>query len=128
MHLKLAGRLPFLDGIVVHHAGQNIRIPDVLVDTGSAGTILDADLLADIGIIPTGTDRVYTVYGIGGGEETVFEREVTLQINNHLIENFAVEIGTSEGRYGILGIIGLDLLMHLRAVLDLGTLTLTIPE
>jgi hypothetical protein len=39
-----------------------------LLDTGSAGTILDADKVAEIGVRPEGTDRTAIIHGVGGAE------------------------------------------------------------
>jgi hypothetical protein len=55
MQLTLRGRLPFVSLRVVH-AGSSIDIDNVLVDTGSATTVLSADRLAAIGITPGPSD------------------------------------------------------------------------
>ena len=48
MRLQLRDNLPFVS-ITLHHHGKKINIKNVLVDTGSGGTILAADVLSKTG-------------------------------------------------------------------------------
>ena len=52
MRFTLKHNLPFIT-IKAAHLGASINIPNVLVDTGSATTILSADYLAKIKIHPS---------------------------------------------------------------------------
>ena len=61
--------------IQVAYRGLEMEITDVLVDTGSATTILVARLVAQIGIVPELSDTLYVIRGVGG-VETVFTRQV----------------------------------------------------
>ncbi len=49
--LTLQGGLPFVSATIVHR-GQQIHVKNVLVDTGSGGTVFAADDLVEIGILP----------------------------------------------------------------------------
>jgi hypothetical protein len=49
MRLSLRDSLPFVT-VILSQAGKQIQIPDVLVDTGSGGTIFAADKMEQIGI------------------------------------------------------------------------------
>jgi len=51
MQLTLKDDLPFLT-VKVAYCGVEIEVPHVLVDTGSASTILAADVVAQTGIVP----------------------------------------------------------------------------
>jgi len=51
MQLTLKDDLPFAT-ITIVHRGKRTDIADALVDTGSASTILAADVVAPIGIVP----------------------------------------------------------------------------
>ena len=62
MQLTLKDDLPFTRLKVVYR-GDVIEITDVLVDTGSATTILAADQVAQIGILPEPSDTLYTIRG-----------------------------------------------------------------
>ena len=72
MRLTLQDDLPFVQ-ITIVHQGKELTISDVLVDTGSATTILAADQVSQIGIVPEPCDTLYTIRGVGG-IETVFTR------------------------------------------------------
>jgi hypothetical protein len=51
MHLSLQDNLPFVT-VYLTHNDRELEIPNVLIDTGSGGTMFAADIVAEIGIIP----------------------------------------------------------------------------
>jgi hypothetical protein len=54
-----------------------------LLDTGSATTILNADILSSIGIKPEASDTTAQIVGIGG-EESVYNKNVDyIKIENN---------------------------------------------
>ena len=55
MQLTLRDDLPFTS-VKVAYQGLEIEVPDVLVDTGSATTVLAAGIVAMIGIVPEPAD------------------------------------------------------------------------
>src|SRR5512147_3058237 len=63
VRLQLKDNLPFV-AITVTHQGKTTKIKNVLVDTGSGGTILSADTLAHIGIVPQPDDALHTIFGV----------------------------------------------------------------
>lgn len=74
MQLTLRYNLPFTV-VKVSYQGTSIDVSDVLIDTGSASTILAADIVAAINILPLPQDTLRTIRGIGG-RELVFSRRV----------------------------------------------------
>ena len=123
MQLTLRDDLPFLS-VTVAYQGAEIEIPDVLVDTGSATTILAADQVARIGIVPEPSDILYTIRGVGG-IETVFTRWVErLRISQRDITDFEIEVGGMDYGFEIQGILGMDYLLQAGAIIDLGNLSL----
>ena len=48
--------------------GKTVDLPIALIDTGSAGTLVNADRLLDEGVTAEPTDRIGSVRGIGGVE------------------------------------------------------------
>jgi hypothetical protein len=54
--IRLLNDLPIIEINVVFE-GRKLHLDRVLLDTGSAGTILDADVVAEIGVRPEGTDK-----------------------------------------------------------------------
>lgn len=118
MQLRLKDSLPFVTLTVGHHGGA-VNIPDVLVDTGSAGTILAADNLAEIGIEPAPGDILHTIRGVGG-IEVVYLREVDyLEIGGFKVPDFEIEVGGMDYGFEIKGILGMDFLKASGAIIDL---------
>jgi len=98
---------------------KEIEIDNILIDTGSATTILSADELNKIGISPLPEDIIYTIRGVGG-IETVFTRMldyIELDGKRHLKPD--VEIGGMDYGFEINGILGMDLLLKLGVVINL---------
>ncbi len=125
--IKLRAELPFVT-VRVSHGGRSIDIPDVLVDTGSASTVLSADVVAGIGIVPEPTDRLRTLRGVGGREQ-VFVRSVDrFEIDGRGLDHFEVEVGGMDYGFSIQGILGMDFLKAMNAVVDLRVLTLDCGE
>jgi len=118
MQLRLKDSLPFVT-LTVGYNGEAINIPDVLVDTGSAGTILAADNLAEIGIEPAPSDILHTIRGVGG-IEVVYLREVDyLEIGGFKVADFEIEVGGMDYGFEIKGILGMDFLKASGAIIDL---------
>lgn len=127
MQLTLKDDLPFTRLKVVYR-GDVIEITDVLVDTGSATTILAADQVAQIGIFPEPSDTLYTIRGVGG-IETVFTRRVErLQISGRSVVDFEVEVGGMDYGFEINGILSMDFLMTTEAIINLRDLSLEFPR
>ncbi len=123
MRLTLKDDLPFIT-IKVIYRGAEIEVPHVLVDTGSASTMLAADVVAQIGIIPEPLDILQVVRGVGG-TEVVFTRRVDrLQVGKRSVAQFEVEVGGMDYGFEINGILGMNFLVRTGAIIDLGALRL----
>lgn len=123
MRLLLRGELPFVTARLTYR-GVCVEIPDVLVDTGAASTVINADLASDAGVFLQATDRLRTLRGVGG-REFVFVRQVDrLEIGDHGLDGFEIEIGEMDYGFAIGGILGMDYLRAAGARIDLGKLTL----
>ncbi len=121
MQLRLIDDLPFTT-VNLTFNGIKIEIENVLIDTGSATTVLAADQVAKVGLVPAPDDILYTLRGIGG-TEVVFARQVEyLQLEEHGLADFEVEIGGMDYGFEINGILGMDFLTEAKAIIDLGKL------
>jgi len=123
MQLTLKDDLPFVTVRGMYRARQ-MEITDVLIDTGSASTILAADAVAQLGIVPELDDILHVVRGVGGSE-VVFSRKIDrLEVGGHGLEHFEVEVGGMDYGFEINGILGMDFLIRTRAIIDLNRLEL----
>ena len=123
MRLILKDDLPFVQ-VTVAYQGAELEISDVLLDTGSATTILAADQLSRIGIVPEPSDILYTIRGVGG-IETVFTRRIgQLRIGQRKVSDFEIEVGGMDYGFAIQGILGMDYLLEAGAIINLRDLSL----
>ena len=124
MQLIRRYNLPFTS-VSIAYRGSTIEIPQVLVDTGSASTVISADLVDSIGIFPLPADRIVTIRGVGGSE-VVFRRRVDcLQVGEKELTNFELEVGGMDYGFEINGILGMDFLTEAKTIINLHTMSLT---
>jgi predicted aspartyl protease len=118
MRLLLHDSLPFAS-IEISYRGKTLAVENILIDTGSATTILSADIVQGIDIIPEPNDTLYTIRGVGGSE-VVFSRKIdAIKIGDKQIKSFEVEIGAMDYGFEINGILGMDFLIKTKALLNL---------
>jgi hypothetical protein len=123
MQLHLRDELPFMT-VLVGYQGKALEIEHVLVDTGSASTLFAADFLARIGVVPEPGDKLYAVRGVGGSE-AVFSREIDfVEVGAKRLEQFEIEIGGMDYGFEINGILGMDFLLAVEAIINLKTIQL----
>lgn len=123
MRISLIDGLPFVDALVEYNDSARI-LTNVLIDTGSAGSILAADLVAEIGVTYSPEDEVHRIRGVGG-VEFVFAKAVDrLAVGELVVKDFVVEVGAMDYGFPINGILGMDFLIAVGAVVDLGAMEL----
>lgn len=128
MEIIVQENLPFLSEITIHYGGQSTTIHNVLVDCGSAGTAAETDFLIDIGILEDDPrDQWLSLRGIGGIER-VRQKVVDITIGGVTIYDFPLQVGALGYGYDINGIVGFDLLVATKAVMDYGNLEVTFAE
>ena len=116
--LSLKHELPFTT-ISMAYNGIPIEISDVLVDTGSASTILAADIVVNVKIIPRAEDILHAIHGVGGSE-VVFTRRIDyLKVGERSIADFEIEVGGMDYGFKISGILGMDFLTRAGAIINL---------
>ncbi len=121
MKIVVQDGLPFVT-VSLSYRGRQIAVENVLLDTGSMGTIFSADKMDAIDLFPEDDDVLRRVRGIGG-TEFVFTKQVELLTLGELqVKGFEIEVGAMEYGFNIDGIIGLDFLMKTKAIVDLSRL------
>jgi hypothetical protein len=123
MPLTLRDNLPFTT-ITVTYQGTTMDIPQVLVDTGSAATLLAADTVVAIGIVPLPQDVLHTLRGVGGTEVVFTRRLDALQLGERQLTNFDIEVGGMDYGFEMHGILGIDFLARAGAIINLREMTI----
>lgn len=96
-----------------------MKIDKVLIDTGSGGTILKSDLVFEVGIEMEPTDEIETIRGVGGSEFVFLKTIEGLDLGGLEVNDFKCEIGAMDYGFDINGIIGLNFLKEVGAIIDL---------
>ena len=121
--IHLQNGLPFVE-VDIFYRQQKLHLPNVLIDTGSASTILKLELVEEIGLTAETNDMIGTISGVGGSEFVFFKTLDALEINGFRVENIQVDIGVMDYGIELDGIIGMDILLKAKGVIDLNELIL----
>ncbi len=121
MRIQVWDGLPYI-AVTLLYRGQQLDLEKVLLDTGSAGTLFAADQVLGIGLQYEADDPVQRIHGVGGGEFVFVKRIDRLAVGELLVSDFAVEVGAMDYGFAIDGIVGMDFLMQVGAVIDLSHL------
>lgn len=99
-----------------------LRIDDVIIDTGSSHTIINPDILEEIGVTYEIGDSIYEAYGIGGSVPFYTKIMDRIEIGTRSIENIEIDVGILPKNHK--GLLGLDILKQQNFIIDLNTLEL----
>jgi hypothetical protein len=121
MKIWIEDGLPYTAAVLTHQ-GTEQRLQRVLIDTGSGGTVFSVDTLLSLGVRYEMDDVIHRIRGIGGAE-FVFSKTIDrIAIENLVLHNFDVEVGVMDYGVTLDGIIGMDFLLQVGAVIDLAQL------
>lgn len=109
--------LPFIN-LTIIYKGKQLELQKVLLDTGSASTLFNADLVRDIGVVPEENDVVDTIRGVGGVEYVYTKYLDAIKFDGISVERFQVEIGSMDYGIEIEGIIGFDFMRAAGLIID----------
>lgn len=116
--LKLNYGLPFCS-VKLYYKDKNIIIDNVLLDTGSGGTVFKMDIVEKIGVTIENDDTIETISGVGGSEFVYKKNIDSIILGDLRIDNFKVEIGVMDYGFDINGILGMNFLKKVGAVINL---------
>ncbi|WP_047151331.1 aspartyl protease family protein [Aneurinibacillus tyrosinisolvens] len=117
-------KMEYIDGLlhvsfIITYQEKTIALEHVIIDTGAARTIISADAVFDLGIFAAADDEINVMYGIGG-EDYSFRKVVDeIEFAPFKISDFPIDFGDLDEAFGINGIIGLDVLLAGKFVIDL---------
>lgn len=122
----------FRDGLLftsihITFRGCSKVIENVVIDTGAAETIISPDAVEEIGIIAELDDSVNSFYGVGGSLHNFFSKNVNeIAFGDSNLKDIKMDFGVIDPKGHINGLLGLDLLIMIGALIDLKSLTLTL--
>jgi len=101
--------------IELEYNGKKYHIENCIVDTGSASTAIDIDLIEfDYNRIT----QIKKLSGIGGIEEVMSQKVESLILGDIEIKNLQIEFGSLQNSYGINGFIGTNILSQFEVNID----------
>lgn len=121
MKIHIQRGLPYVTASLSYR-GQELTLNDVVLDTGSAGTIFSAERVSEIDLVPEPHDVIYQVRGVGGAEFVFTKQLSRLTVGELQVDDFNIEVGAMEYGIDVEGIVGLDFLIEAHAVIDLAEL------
>jgi hypothetical protein len=120
-NLRIERGLPFVS-LEIGWQQAALTLPSVLLDTGSAGTVLAVDSVEPLGIRLEQEDPINRIVGVGGGEFVFCKRIPWLALGPCRALDMPVELGALDYGFPIDGILGLDFMRQVGLVIDLGQL------
>jgi len=112
--LDLKYGLPFCT-VKLSYNGKCMSINNVLLDTGSGGSVFKMDIIEEIGITIEDDDVIESVSGVGGSE-FVYKKDVdSISLDDLKLNNFKIEVGVMDYGFEINGILGMDFMKKSRS-------------
>jgi hypothetical protein len=121
MKIRLRDGLPYVTASLTYR-GEQLLFRNVLLDTGSAGAIFSTDRVLAIGLTYEPDDSVHRIRGVGGAEFVFTKRVDSLAVGKLQVNDFQIEVGAMDYGFDIDGIIGMDFLLQVGAIIDLAKL------
>jgi hypothetical protein len=127
MKIRLEHGLAYVEGVLTFR-GRSLRLGDTILDTGSSSTIFSADRLLEIGVVPEPADALHRLRGVGGTEYAFTKRLDLLAVGEMKALDFEIEVGAMDYGFPADGILGLDYLLRIGALVDLRRLELRLSD
>lgn len=121
MKIQLKEGLPYAT-VSLTYQGSQITLENVLIDTGSGGTVFATDKVLAVGLRLEPNDTIERIRGVGGTEFVFTKRVDTLALGELAAHSFEIEVGAMAYGFELDGILGMDFLRQVEAVIDLARL------
>jgi len=103
------------------------EIDNIVVDTGAAESIISPDVVEDLGIFAEQDDSINSFYAAGGSLHNYFTKRVQeITLGGVGLKEVTMDFGVIDPKGNINGLLGLDLLIKIGAIIDLKNLTITV--
>jgi hypothetical protein len=104
MNIQVRDGLPYVT-VTLLYGGQQLDLANVLLDTGSAGTLLAADQVLAVGLQYEADEPVQRIRGIGGAEFVFVKRIDHLSVGELQVSDFEVVVWCTVGLDTDVGIV-----------------------
>ncbi|MGC5774800.1 retropepsin-like aspartic protease [Paenibacillus pabuli] len=119
--------LPFIS-LQLRFRGEVLYLKKVLLDTGSASTLLNADIVQEIGMVPEENDEVDIIRGVGGIEYVYTKLLDSITVDGTTLREFQIEIGNMDYGLEIDGILGFNFIKQAGIVINANVMELSIDK
>lgn len=109
--------------MTISYKGKTKVIDKLIIDTGAAHTLISSDIVFDLGIYFENGDPLVSAYGIGGEEYSYRKLVDFIKRGTHEMK---LDFGNLDD-WEINGLLGLDIQMNGKFLIDLEKLELRIP-
>lgn len=123
MNLEYDDGLLF-SSITIVHRGNSITIPNVVIDTGAAESVISIDAVETLFKSYEQEDQIRFMVGIGGREASIRRKIDRVLFDTFSVSDFHIDFGKIGEYSGINGLIGLDILIPGKFIIDLSRLQL----
>lgn len=121
MRIRLDGGLLLVTATLTL-GGRTRELQNVLLDTGSSGSLFAADPLLEMGVVAEPDDRLRRIRGVGGSEFVFTRRADRVAAGELEAFDFEIEIGAMDYGFPIDGLLGVDFFRATSALIDLAVL------
>ncbi|HEX9060391.1 MAG TPA: retropepsin-like aspartic protease [Clostridia bacterium] len=117
MNINSRYGLPFIE-VELIHKDKSVKCLNFLVDTGSASTVLAAEIAVQLDLGPEPNDVIREIRGVGG-TEFVYEKYIDrIILGSKHMDNFKIQIGDMDYGFDMDGIIGYNFLKALKVLIN----------
>ncbi|MEF2967312.1 retropepsin-like aspartic protease [Paenibacillus sp. M1] len=109
-------------GITITHYGKSVFIPNVIIDTGAVESIISVDAIDGLFDKYEPEDQIRFMTGIGGRKASVRKRVDEVKFLSFRIFQYTIDFGRMGDDNSINGLIGLDILIPGKFIVDLNQL------
>ena len=122
-------KINYVDGLLFSevtlvHRSQTMVVPRVVIDTGAAESIISIDAVDDLFQSYEPEDRIRFMVGIGGREAAIRRKIDQVYFHSFLLADIAIDFGRIGEYSDINGLIGLDVLVPGKFIVDLNQMQL----